>query len=230
MSIYWSVYFCSSIIHLPPIFRVQLHSFLHYLPTISPFVHPFFIYPFSSLIPCIYVFVLHPYNTHPSSVFPLFVYTFTHLFIHCLSIHSSTHYSLICVSTIHPSFFHTSHNYHRFTHLSSHLSIPYIYLFIYCPSIYPHVFIHLSAYPSICSLSSIKLLSTHQFPIHCTFIHCPSIHVSIYLSIHSLSFIKLLSINQFPYFTIYIPNIIHPLSIHLLCITHSPISHLLATH
>ena len=138
------------LIHLPPTFHVQIYSSLHYPLPIYSFVHPLFIYPFFSLIPCIYAFILYPYNTH-LPIFPLFVYPLTHLLIHCPSIHSSTNYSLIC-PLFHPSFFHTSHNYPSVYHLS----ILYIYPFIYCPSI------HASIHPSIHHFSSsIKLSSIH---------------------------------------------------------------------
>lgn len=128
---------------------------------------------------------MHPCSIHIIHMYPSFHYLFTHSFIFSFIVHPSIHLSIIhssvyllfiCLSSIHPITTHQS------THLSSYLSIPYIYLFIYCPSI--HVSIHLSVYPSIHSPSSIKLVSIHQSPIHCTSIHIPnSIHL---LSIHLL--------------------------------------------
>lgn len=106
--------------------------------------HPLFIYPFASLIPCIYASVF----IHITHIYPSFHCLFTHSSIFSFAVHPSIHLSIIHSSVyslfIHLSFIHPITT-HQSTHLSSHLSIPYIYLFIYCPCI--HVSIDLSIYP-----------------------------------------------------------------------------------
>lgn len=128
---------------------------------------------------------LHPYNTH-LSIFPLFVHPLIHLFIRCPSIYSFIHYLLICLFTIRPSFFHTSHNY------------PSVHPFILSPFYSIHLPVHLlSMHPCIhrsIHISTLHLpLNFHLFinpPIHYASIHIPNI-------IHPLS-VHLLWITHSP--------------------------------
>lgn len=95
----------------PPTHIPSTNSLISLLSTTHLFICPPLVHLSSfSLIPCIYASVFHPYNTH-LCIFPLFDHPLIHRFIHGPTIHSSIHYPLICLSTVHLSFFHTSHNY-----------------------------------------------------------------------------------------------------------------------